>query len=154
MSATSPLDGRASIVVGVDGSRSSKQALVWAARQSRLTGAKLRAVLAWWTPTSYGWASATPDSLLDYETEARSTLEAAVKDALGEPGSSVELEVIAGHPARVLTELSRDASLVVVGSRGHGGFVGLLLGSVGEHLTTHAHCPVAVIRQPVDGAAA
>ncbi len=145
--ATASIHGRSErIVVGVDGSACSKEALAWAARQAELTGCPLMAVTTWTLPTSYGWAPPAPDTV-DTRAELQGMLERIVKEVVGESRSfPVELEVLPGHPATVLTELSRDASLVVVGSRGHGGFVGLLIGSVSEHLATHAQCPVVVVR--------
>lgn len=133
------------IIVGVDGSPCSKEALAWAARQAELTGASLTPVATWTLPTGYAWGPPAPD-YLDLQSELVAMLERSVKEVVGEGAVPLEIRVLPGHPATVLTELSKDASLVVVGSRGHGGFVGLLIGSVSEYLTTHAHCPVVVIR--------
>lgn len=136
----------AGIVVGVDGSPSSETALRWAARQAELTGEHLVAVIAWDYPTSYGWAPPWPRDY-DPQTNATKLLEKTVREVLGdEPSVPVTTVALEGHPSPVLTELSKRASLVVVGSRGHGEFTGMLLGSVSEFLTGHAHCPVVVIR--------
>jgi nucleotide-binding universal stress UspA family protein len=136
------------IVVGVDGSESAKAALRFALDEARLRGAAVRAVAAWHVPTTaYGGAFVPPaDSLLDeLETAARRTLERALADA----GDHADLEVASvvreGAPARVLLGEAGDADLLVVGSRGLGGFRGLMLGSVSQQCTHHAPCPVVVV---------
>jgi nucleotide-binding universal stress UspA family protein len=129
------------IVAGVDGSQCSLEALRWAARQSELTGAELHAVMAWSLPEIYGY---TPR---DFQSDARKALEDAIEQALGpEPRAPVVAQVVEGHPARTLIEASRNAQLLVVGCRGHGGFVGMLLGSVSDHCVSHAECSVVVVR--------
>ena len=138
---------RRRIVVGVDGSESSLAALRWAVRQAELTGAPLEVVSAWEWPVSYsGWETPMPP---DYNPadEAQRQLDKAVSAVLT-PGDAIEVRrsVIEGHPAPVLEALSKSADLVVVGSHGHGEFVGMLLGSVSEHCVTHCQCPVVVIR--------
>jgi nucleotide-binding universal stress UspA family protein len=140
-------ESRPVIVVGVDGSPLSKQALQWAAKQSQLSAAQLRAVIAWRWPTTYGWA---PDYAgFDFAADARKTLEEAVTETLGAPPSvPVSISVIEGHPAPVLIDASRSADLLVVGSHGHGAFTGMLLGSVSQHCVQHATCPVLVYRPP------
>ena len=138
---------RRQIVVGVDGSESSLAALRWAARQADLTGAPLEIVSAWEWPASYsGWDTPPPPDY-DPADEARRQLDKAVSAVLT-PGdeSEIRLSVIEGHAAPVLVALSKTADLVVVGSHGHGEFVGMLLGSVSEYCVTHCHCPVVVIR--------
>lgn len=138
------------IVVGIDGSPSSKSALAWAAEQARLTRSRLLVVATWHLPFSYGFAPNWPSDV-DLASDTASVLEDSVAEVLGEnPDIEMATEVIEGHPAPVLTELSKTATLVVVGSRGHGEFAGMLLGSVSEFLTTHAHCPVVVIRDGED----
>jgi nucleotide-binding universal stress UspA family protein len=138
--------GTGRVVVGLDGSQASLDALAWAARQADLTGAGLDIVAAWEWPTSFGWAVPVPDDL-DPEAEVR----AGVNDALesvraSHPALRVDGRVVRGHPAPVLVEASKGADLLVVGSRGHGEFVGMLIGSVSEYCTTNAHCPVLVHR--------
>ncbi|MHB8592874.1 MAG: universal stress protein [Acidimicrobiales bacterium] len=136
------------IVVGVDGSDSSKEALRWAARQAKLTGAALEVVVTWEYPTSFGWAPPYPADL-DLAADARHELDEDVASVLGEhPGIEVRTAVVEGHPAPTLLKMAATADLLVVGSRGHGGFAGLLLGSVGEYCVTHATCPVVVVRHP------
>jgi nucleotide-binding universal stress UspA family protein len=127
----------------VAGSPSSKAALGWAVRQAELTGAVVEAVIAWEFPASYGL-----DSLLyvDYAGMAAKVLADAVAGA-GDP-AVVRPLVVEGHPARVLIDASAGAELLVVGSRGHGGFVGALLGSVSQQCVQYAQCPVVVIRGP------
>jgi nucleotide-binding universal stress UspA family protein len=144
--ATQDDGGRELIVVGVDGSPASKAALRWAARQARLTGGRLLAVLTWEFPRSMGWAPPWPSDF-DPARDAKELLEVTVEEVLGpHPDVEVSTATAEGHPSVVLTELSKKATLVVVGCRGHGEFVGMLLGSVSEFLTTHAECPVAVVR--------
>jgi len=136
----------ARIVVGVDGSRSSLHALAWAARQAELIQGRLDVVATWQWPPSYGWAVPTPDDY-DPETALRREIEPGVDAVRAEyPAVEMEIRVIDGHPAPVLVEASKGAELLVVGSRGHGEFVGMLIGSVSEYVAAHAHCPVLVHR--------
>ncbi|MEU3653531.1 universal stress protein [Streptomyces sp. NPDC032161] len=138
------------IVVGVDGSDSSKQALRWAVRQAELTHAVVEAVTAWDFPQFHGALGWLPPSSSDeaaLEGRARRELLEAVEEVTGSrPPVEVRAEVRYGTPAGVLIDASRGASMLVVGSRGLGGFSGLLLGSVAQHCTQHARCPVVVIR--------
>jgi nucleotide-binding universal stress UspA family protein len=140
------------IVVGIDGSDSSKSALTWAAQQSKLTGQPLQVIITWEMPTTYGWAAPLPEGF-DLEGDAREAASAEVAEVLGAEAATLDLtvDVIEGHPATVLLHESEDAALLVVGSRGHGAFAGMLLGSVGQHLAGHAACPVVIMR---DGTAA
>jgi nucleotide-binding universal stress UspA family protein len=138
------------IVVGVDGSWSSKAALAWAATQARLTGSRLVVVSTWHFPMNYGWMPPWPENL-DLATDRKMALADDVAEVLGtDPEIDATTEVIEGHPAHVLTELSKTASLIVVGCRGHGEVAGMLLGSVSEYLTAHAHCAVVVVRDHED----
>lgn len=138
--------GAGRIVVGVDGSEPSREALRWAVRQASLTGATVDAVMTWEYPTVYGWAPTTID--VDLEGAARTELAKTVDEALGDT-SAVRQKVVEGNAATVLLSESKGAELLVVGNRGHGGFTEALLGSVGQHVTQHATCPVVIVR---DGA--
>ena len=129
------------IVAGVDGSQWSKAALAWAVRQAELTGAVVEAVTAWELPATSGL---DPQLYLDYPAAAARMLSDAIAEVGGR--AAVRPRVAPGHPAQLLVEASAGAELLVVGSRGHGGFVGTLLGSVSLHCLHHAHCPVVVIR--------
>ncbi|MEU6173741.1 universal stress protein [Streptantibioticus parmotrematis] len=140
------------IVVGVDGSATSKDALRWAVRQARLTGSVVEAVTAWDYPQFYGsmgWMPAATD--LGLEEAAGKALGTAVEEVgAGYPdGPGVEIRTTVGYgvPATVLLEAAKGAALLVVGNRGHGGFTEALLGSVGQHCVQHAECPVVVIRE-------
>jgi nucleotide-binding universal stress UspA family protein len=133
------------IVVGVDGSPSSEHALRWAAGQARLTGQEVHAVITWELPVPYDVPVPVD---LNWRADASAALTKSIENALGEPGSPpVVQHVIEGRPAKVLIDAARDADLLVVGSRGHGGFTGLLLGSVSEHVLAHATCPVVVVHE-------
>jgi nucleotide-binding universal stress UspA family protein len=139
-------DMRRRIVVGIDGSDCSLKALEWAAEQARLTGCPLRAVITWEWPITYGYPVVWPDDV-SIEADAGCLLEESVEKVPGADSTSrVELVVVEGHAAPVLCGESESASLVVVGSRGHGEFAGMLLGSVSEFLATHAACPVVIVR--------
>lgn len=133
------------VVVGVDGSEPSNEALRWAARQAELTGSQLRVVMCWELPSMAYWAP-LPEGL-DLEKDAQVALHRTVLDVLGAaPAVKVSEVVCEGHPAPALLAESADAELLVVGSRGHGAFTGMLIGSVSEHCVTHATCPVVVVR--------
>lgn len=134
------------IVVGIDGSDCSREALEWAAEQARLTGDDLVAVTTWEWPMDYGYPAVWPDNV-SFEEDARHVLEESIEKTLGpDAKDSVILAVVHGAPASTLVAESDRASLLVVGSRGHGEFAGMLLGSVSEFLATHAHCPVVIVR--------
>jgi nucleotide-binding universal stress UspA family protein len=140
------------IVVGVDGSTPSKTALIWALRQAELTGASVEAVIAWHLPVVAGgipFAPAGTMSGADFEDVTRIVLTAAITEVV-DPASAVKISstVLAGNPAQVLLEAAKGADLLVVGSRGHGGFAGALLGSVSQHCAHHAPCPVVIVREP------
>jgi nucleotide-binding universal stress UspA family protein len=153
------------IVVGVDGSPSSVRALEWAIGQAELTGSVIDAVNAWHYPGNYGlpvadsadYAALAAETLDKAIAEARSAAPVSVAaagstEAPGVPsrdiGTPAEIRplVIEGQPAQVLLDSAEGADLLVVGSRGHGGFSGALLGSVSQHVVHHAPCPVLVMR--------
>lgn len=138
------------IVIGVDGSPPSKAALRWAVRQADLTGAYVEAVSAWHFPVAaYGIPFAPVGTMedTDYGEIARELLTAAITETV-DPGSTVKVSmtVAEGSPAQVLLDAAKGADLLVVGSRGHGGFTGALLGSVSQHCAYHATCPLVVVR--------
>lgn len=138
------------IVVGVDGSSHSTEALRWALRQAVLTGARVDAVACWEWPASAGGLA--PYSAVDFDMgkmtrqTAQEAVAAAVSSTPGADQLDVRTTVVEGYPARVLTEAGAGADLLVVGSRGHGELSGLLLGSVGLHCATHSTCPVLIVR--------
>lgn len=138
------------IVVGVDGSVTSKAALRWAARQGRLTGAVVEAVIAWEVPAITGYP--VPVSDVDWEELSTQIVTDAIAEvaAVEEP-TEIRYKVAKGNAAQVLLDASAGADLLVVGSRGHGGFVAALLGSTGLHCAHHATCPVMIIRDSVTG---
>jgi nucleotide-binding universal stress UspA family protein len=137
-----------SVVVGVDGSQASEQALRWAVWEARLRGAQLAVVTAWTFPSPAGPASSPHDLETFSREKARATLEGMLAAMDGETqGLHIDRVILEGVPAERLIELSHTADLLVVGSRGLGGFRELLLGSVSHHCATHAACPVVVIRE-------
>ena len=138
--------GTGRIVAGIDGSEASLEALSWAVRQAHLTGSVLEVVMTWEWPASLGWAVPVPEDF-DPEADVRRTLDAAIDSSrVTYPEVVVEARVINGHPAPTLVGAARGADLLVVGSRGHGQFVGMLLGSVSEYCVNNASCPVLVHR--------
>lgn len=135
-----------SIVVGVDGSASSKQALAWALRHADTTGLPVTAVLAWEIPANYGTAAMVLPAA-EFAEEAQRALKQVVDEvAAAFPQVHVASRIVEGHPAKILLKEAEHAQLLVVGSRGHGGFVGTILGSVSQYCVTHAKCPVLVLR--------
>lgn len=134
------------VVVGVDGSASSRAAVEWAARQAEVTGARLEAVTCWQWPATFGFPVPLPADYDPSGEAARIAEETVAPVREAHAGLDLRTSVVEGPPARVLVEASSRAELLVVGSRGHGGFTGALVGSVSEHCVAHAHCPVVVVR--------
>ena len=135
------------VIVGVDGSPHSDRALSWACRRAESCGDTVRAVCTWplgasgedWTPQP----GVKPEGQRYAEQIVGKAVERARRD---HPSVKVETVVVQGHPGHVLVDMSADADLLVVGSRGRSEVTGLLLGSVSQHSVHHAHCPVTVVR--------
>jgi nucleotide-binding universal stress UspA family protein len=145
---TTPTPTPARIVVGVDGSEQSKLALRWAAYVARLGSATVDAVMAWDYPVTFGWSAgwSYPDGGWTPQEDAEKALAEALAEVYGEqPPAGLRRFVEQGNAAKVLLDHSDGATLLVVGSRGHGGFAGLLLGSVSANCAEHAPCPVLVV---------
>ncbi len=137
------------IVVGVDGSDTSRKALVWAYDEAGHHGASLVVVTTWQPPTLPLYGSVPPEEYGDQpRKEALELLERFTSELVPkDPAVDIRTSVEEGkNPAKVLIERSKEADLLVVGSRGHGGFAGMLLGSVSQHLVAHSECPVVVVR--------
>lgn len=144
------------IVVGVDGSAASLEALRWAADEARLRGARLVALHAWvFVPAAPigdpGMIAIPAGDLagqLEAETEAaRAELADSIAGVLGpEPDVEVEARLAENDAAEALVAESESADLVVVGSHGRSGLRAAILGSVSRHVVDHAHCPVVVVR--------
>jgi nucleotide-binding universal stress UspA family protein len=135
------------IIVGVDGSDHADQALQWAL--GRATAEDTVVLVHTWSIPASGFE--LPISSLDgIEAAAEELVAKLAAEVTTDGGPTIEVDVGCGHPGLRLTDLSADADLVVVGSRGYGGFKGLLLGSVSTYVVHHAECPVAVIRGKAD----
>jgi nucleotide-binding universal stress UspA family protein len=140
------------IVVGIDGSEASKNALRWAVDEARLRDAQVVALHAWETPIAS--PDATPAQSLDVVTAVTESHEAAsqlvteiVEEVVGDdPNQTVTPLAVEGAAAATLLDAARDAGLLVVGSRGLGDFGALLLGSVSQECAQHAPCPVLIHR--------
>lgn len=144
------------VVVGIDGSPCSARALAWAAHEARTHGAELSVVTSYTVPlppvdggyAAPHWAGEAAwrhqDQLRENATWVQRT---TLSETLGEhAGLVVDTDVVEGSAAQALLDASKDADLLVVGTRGHGGFAGMLLGSVSQHVVPHAACPVTVVR--------
>jgi nucleotide-binding universal stress UspA family protein len=136
------------IVVGVDGSACARQALAWAIEEAKLRGDEVVAVHACpyplLAPTMEGIAPVLPGP--DYDRDAQRLLEREIEAVRGEPnGVKVTPRVSELSPAPALVRASDGADLLVLGSRGLGGFTGMVLGSVGQQCAQHAKCPVVII---------
>jgi nucleotide-binding universal stress UspA family protein len=140
-----PVTGEGRVVVGVDGSSHSQQALRWAAQIAGLRGVRIEVITAWEYPTSYGWAGVAPagwNPADDMEKVATGTVTKVFGD---KPPADLQVQVREGGASKVLIDASEGAIMLIVGSRGHGGFAGLLLGSVSANVAEHAHCPVLIV---------
>jgi len=141
-------NGKFKILVGVDGSEQSKAAMDWAIEEAKLRRGEIVALTAW----NFPYISDGLGQAWDYDIfrkDAQTILQAEL-ERVKDPDVEVSGRVVEGNPAVALVEASRDADLVAVGSRGHGGFTGMMLGSVSHQTIHRAHCPVLVIREPRD----
>jgi nucleotide-binding universal stress UspA family protein len=132
------------VVVGIDGSHQSGEALRWADGYVRAVGGELRAVIAWEYSPGFGFVVGGRRLL---ESEAEQTLERVIDKYVGGGAlDEVTTRIVEGNPTSVLLEESASADLLVVGDRGYGGVAGLLLGSVGARCVRDAKCSVVVVR--------
>lgn len=139
------------IVVGVDGSDSSVNALRWALDEARLRSARVRVVLAWSYPQVSTYHEAKHVLDVPFAEDAAIFLDQVVAEAAAAAeGLEIEKKVVEGQAAPALVEEARDASILVVGSRGLGGFSGLLLGSVSQQCAQHATCTLVIVREGSD----
>lgn len=135
------------IVVGVDESPGARFALRWARLEAALRGATLDIVHAYEYPVALAIPSAPLLSREELEKSARHELDAVLRaEGVEEGDGTARPMVVHGSASRVLLEAAKGADLLVIGSRGRGGFAGLLLGSVSQQCVHHASCPVVVVR--------
>ena len=139
------------IVVGVDGSDASKDALRWAVRQAALAGATLQAIMCWRVPNTF-YGGGVPLVLeRDLAAESQAAFDELIKEVVGEDGATkLTAKAVEGHAAAELLKASEGAELLVVGNRGRGAFAGMLLGSISDYLVSHAPCPVVVVRHQAE----
>ena len=141
--ATKAPPSRSQIVVGVDGSESSLEALRWARELAKRSDAGIEVIAAWQWPA--GWAAGWTGGWSP-QTDAQTSADDAVLTVFGErQPDRVTINVEQGTPAACLVEASKTAIMIILGSRGHGGFAGLLLGSVSSAVAEHSDCPVLVV---------
>lgn len=134
------------IVVGIDGSVQSVAAFDWALRQAQLTGSAVEVIAAWEWPAAAGAGMVMPTDF-DPESDARVVVDKLLaSEHVARQAVVTASKIVSGPAGSALVDASRGADLLVIGSRGHGELVGLLLGSVSEHCVSHAFCPVVVIR--------
>jgi nucleotide-binding universal stress UspA family protein len=135
------------IVVGVDGSPLAETALAFAIEEARLREAVLHVTYAYPAMASGLTGSTGNDYYQQVEAEAKQFLQGVLAKAPSTEGLDVQWLAIPGNPSEVLIEASREATLLVIGSRGIGGFMGLLMGSVSTQCVHYSHCPVLVVRE-------
>jgi nucleotide-binding universal stress UspA family protein len=160
MSKSRNSETRGAIVVGVDGSAGARHALRWGTAEARLRGSRLLIVHAWrigyWGVPGGGYGSLggpfdpfPGGGVSDMHRAAEELLEKVTAGLEGEAeGVEIERRVVEGGAPEVLVAAAAEADLLVVGCRGHGGFAGLLLGSVSQQCAHHAHCPVVIVHAP------
>lgn len=140
------------VVVGVDGSAGGDRALRFAVEEARIRGARLDAVLAWGLFDQLGAPGEESFDPQFGEAQAQRYLADAIRRAGGdEPGIEIVPHVVCDLPARALLEQAAGADLLVVGTRGLGGFRGLLLGSVSQQGAHHSPCPVVIVPAAPEG---
>jgi nucleotide-binding universal stress UspA family protein len=149
---------RGIVIVGVDGSAGARAALRWAMTEARLRKTRLRVIHAWTFSypggAGYGYLGETLDAfpgggLSSLHRASEDLIDHAIAEFAAEAeGLEIEREIVEGAPAEVLVGAATEHDLLVVGSRGHGGFAGLLLGSVSQQCAHHAPCPIVIVQAP------
>lgn len=139
------------IVVGVDGSELSNSALQWAVEEAHHRDFRVLVVSTWIMEQPAGFQPSLAGTAWGYDPNLGPSTHAMVDDMISKiavqfPDVVIDKRVVAGRAAKELIALSNDAALVVVGSRGHGGFSGMLIGSVSQHVLAHSTCSVVVVR--------
>jgi len=137
------------IVVGLDDSEGSDRALAWAVEEAEFRKLPIKVLSVVGLPTTHVMAVAPAEVItVDWEGRAQPLLDRQIARVMyGSPSEgSFKAAVVTGDPASVLIEESKTAEMIVLGARGHGGLLGLMLGSVSDRLVHHAHCPVVVVR--------
>lgn len=138
------------IIVGVDGSDHSKEALREGALLAQALDAPLEAIACWQDPalyaTSYGYIpELDPEA---FRADSQRMLEDTLEEVFGQDRpANLTTRLLHGRPAEMLVEESRNARMLVVGRRGVGGVLGMIMGSVSSALVSHAHCPVVIVRR-------
>ena len=138
------------IVVGIDGSTNSGRALEWAVQEAAVRQVPLRVITVFRRAISHWGAGAITDPqdsavLVQARQAAQDATDKALANAGDARPTSVTVQAFGGVPAEELVNASKDADMIVVGSRGAGGFARLLLGSVGSQVVHHAHCPIVIV---------
>jgi nucleotide-binding universal stress UspA family protein len=138
------------IIVGIDGSDRSRHALEWAVSEAALRHAPLTVLTVCQALAGYWGGTVTYPGDLNHTKQAEEAAQVETDSVLRKAGeeaqpASVTVRAVTGVPAEELLNAAADADMIVVGSRGAGGFKRLLMGSVSSHVTHHAHCPVVVI---------
>lgn len=140
---------RPPILVGVDASGASRDALRWAGQYAPLVGNRLEVVHAWSVRQEYVWVPEVPLPPTPHDVAGKGLTEMVHEVVGADSRLAVIVDVVEGNARHVLVERSRRAELLAVGSRGHGGFDGLTLGSVSGHCAGHAHCAVTIARPSI-----
>lgn len=133
------------VIVGIDGSESSRHALQWGIWHAGIAAGRVVAIQSWELHSMY--------HLEEIAEQVKETAAKSLHDTIRAVGidlNDIEHHVLQGHPAEVLLKQSRQAHLLVLGNRGHGGFAGALLGSVSQHCVHHAQCPIVIVRGASD----
>jgi nucleotide-binding universal stress UspA family protein len=137
------------IVVGVDGSENSHNALKWAVSEAELRSAHILIVHAWMEPAVVAIGETVTSAVVEFgafEEAARQTMHDALQAVdMKSLAGGVDHRVVGGTPAKAVLDAAEGADLIVVGSRGRGGFTGLMLGSVSQQVAHHATCPVVIV---------
>lgn len=147
------------VLVGVDGSPESRTALRWAAHFAQDLGCAVEAMMVWQAPMAFEFNMTTVIRDWDPQQDCEKGLTEIVDDVFGEHRPPrLRLSVVSGAPARRLVDRAATAAMLVVGSRGHGAFTSVALGSVSQRCVEHAKCPVVVVKAdnapPYDGGSA